>query len=540
MKKIILFFPIVFGIFLLSDCTRSAIEENEDEEDTPAGTYSTIETVAIAPQTGCRWIYSVPDGKSSGITVIRSQEELASHLSCGEGLPAVDFNTHSLLLAYGDTLSNVHTLSHQLLQISENEYRLDVTIELGSEAWPEGWTISVLIPKIPQNTTVQLNEVRNQGNPGEYVSPYMDDIAGKWKLSFYTGTDTTDLSAENIIYEFRKDGKLIVTGSVPDDLAAGEHTYEYRKINICPTCLPAPNLWIDDDNRLFCEAFLQNEVMIISGETTEQGKTVYRQKYFVKQGSDENLTTDNDPDDTGEVTDCENCEDEEEEIGEWSDEQLLEIAYDPTYFYPEGFYKDPASPTDNVYYVNTVSISPINQRSKWIELSTNDKNEALTWVQLTMDNSSVSLSLIDESETEKYFEFKCTESVYSYITLFRVHKTSYYRSVFDGFAPWNHVNETNYGYYNAELKASKVKECFEYLWVQTTTFANLGQKTLRSEIEETKDYFEIHSYSLQLSVGDWDMKDVIRLYDNYARLYKDSRLLTYKQSCQKEILGQQR
>ena len=260
----------------------------------------------------------------------------------------------------------------------------------------------------------------------------------------------------------------------------------------------------------------------------------------MEENEDEEIVTQgsNDPDDTGVITDCEDCE---EEFGKWSDEQLLEIAYDPTYFYPEGFYKDPALPTDNVYYVNTVSISPINQQdSKWIELSTNDKNEALAWVNLSMNNSSVSFSLIDENETEKYFEFKCIESPYAYIMLFRVHKTSYYRSIFDGFAPWNHVNETSYGYYNAELKASKVKECFEYLWVNNTTFANLGQKVLRSEIEDTTDYFEIHSYALQLTIGDWGMRDVVRVYDNYIRLYKDSRLLTFKQACQKKILGQQR
>lgn len=225
-----------------------------------------------------------------------------------------------------------------------------------------------------------------------------------------------------------------------------------------------------------------------------------------------------------------------------SDEELLELAYDRNYFYPEGFYEDPASPEDNIYYVNTVSISPINQRdSKWIELSTNDKEEALMWVNLTMSNSSFCYSLINENETEKYFEFKvkCVESINSYIVLFRVHKTSYYHSIFDRFAPWNHVNETEYGYYNAEIDDEKIKESIEYLWVQNT-FANLGQKVLGSTIKETTAYFEIHICSLSLTYGDWGLRDCVHVYDNYIRFNKNSKLISFKQSLQKNIFGLQR
>jgi len=229
----------------------------------------------------------------------------------------------------------------------------------------------------------------------------------------------------------------------------------------------------------------------------------------------------------------------------YSDEELLEIAHNRTYQYPEGFYKDPASLEDNIYYVNTVSISPINQRDQWIELSTNDKNEALTWVNLTMINSSdrVSISLIEENETEKYFEFKCIhryiESLYSYTVLFRIHKTSYYHSIFNRSAPWNHAYETQYGYYNAAIEKSKVKECIEYLWT-INAFSNYGEKVLSSNVKETKDNFEIHICSLAICYGDWGLRDVISLYDNYIRFNKESRWITFERSLQKEILGQQR
>ena len=223
-------------------------------------------------------------------------------------------------------------------------------------------------------------------------------------------------------------------------------------------------------------------------------------------------------------------------------EEYLSLAYDGTYSYPKEFYEDPASPDDNVYYINTVSISPINQRdSEWIELSANNKNEALAWLNLTISNSSdrIKFLLIKENETEKYFEFEgkqITDDIYECPLLFRVHKTNYYHSIFDRSAPWNHEYETGYGHYNAEIEKSKVKECIEYLWV-INTFANYGQKVLSSEIKETKEYFEVNICSLSITYGDWGLHDVVSVYDNYIRFNKSSRLITFQQSLRKQISG---
>jgi hypothetical protein len=231
-----------------------------------------------------------------------------------------------------------------------------------------------------------------------------------------------------------------------------------------------------------------------------------------------------------------------------SDSEFLELAYDSNFFYPDDFYKDPASPEHSIYYVNTVSISPINQRdSRWIELSTDDRDKALEWVNLTILNSNeeISISLVEEKETEKYFEFKSVHTgdsyagPYSYVVLFRVHKASYYHSIFDRFQPWNHVNETNYGSYNAEIEAGKVKECIEYLWVQNT-FANLGQKVLTSTMRESNAYFEVYIVSLSMTYGDWGLRDSLSVYDNYIRFNKNNRLISFVQLQRKEIPGKQR
>jgi len=227
-----------------------------------------------------------------------------------------------------------------------------------------------------------------------------------------------------------------------------------------------------------------------------------------------------------------------------SDGQFLSLAYDETYLCPESFFTDPAAPY-GFYYVNTVSISPINNRDlSWIELSTNDKNEALNWLNLTINNSSerIETVLISENETEKYFEFEClqiTDGIYEYPLLFRVHKKNYYYSIFDRFAPWNHDNETKYGYYNAEIEKTKVKECIEYLWT-VLTFSHYGNKVLISKITETKDYFEVYICSFGVFYGDWGMHDTVNVYDNYIRFNKSSRLITFKKSLRKQILGHYR
>ena len=235
------------------------------------------------------------------------------------------------------------------------------------------------------------------------------------------------------------------------------------------------------------------------------------------------------------------CEKTEFE-GNLSDREFLELAYDPTFSYPDGFYKDPASP-EGIYYVNTVSVSPMNQLdSRWIELSTNERDKALEWTNLTIINSNPdgnSFSL-EENETEKYFEFKFRADSYTGADLLhlRVHKTSYYYSIFDRHQPWNHAYETNYGNYNAEIEQEKIKECIEYLWVQNT-FWHYSQKVVSSTIKETNDYFEVYIVSLSMVYGDIGLRDQLGVCDNYIRFNKNSKLISFRQSIRKVILGEQ-
>ena len=117
-------------------------------------------------------------------------------------------------------------------------------------------------------------------NPIEEPKPAEKSIIGKWKLVGIVDTQTgklTDSSKENIIFDFQENSKLIVIGRMPsvldvfDDFQEGEHFYEYLNLEVCPTCLPGANLFIDkpqlgqEDGRYYCLVDLDNKTMEIGG-----------------------------------------------------------------------------------------------------------------------------------------------------------------------------------------------------------------------------------------------------------------------------------
>jgi len=71
------------------------------------------------------------------------------------------------------------------------------------------------------------------------VAGHQNDVLGKWKLLSYRtvfyNPDTTDYSCDDIIYEFKSDGRLTVTSTVdePHGYAAGDYAFEL-KANVAP------------------------------------------------------------------------------------------------------------------------------------------------------------------------------------------------------------------------------------------------------------------------------------------------------------------
>jgi hypothetical protein len=136
-------------------------------------------------------------------------------------------------------------------------------------------------------------------NNEDNENPYRENIIGKWKLVEIVtiigygnqNTDTVDYSNANIIYDFYNDSILIITGYVLDDLLEGMHTYNYAQSVYYNLGTPAPNLYIDYYEPVFCLPLKKEKKMsfsmeIIPGQkqTAELNDTtrIAKSKTFIK------------------------------------------------------------------------------------------------------------------------------------------------------------------------------------------------------------------------------------------------------------------
>jgi hypothetical protein len=234
------------------------------------------------------------------------------------------------------------------------------------------------------------------------------------------------------------------------------------------------------------------------------------------------------------IAGCERDKDKVVRIPE--EEHILELAYSKDYSYPVSFYHE-VNYTGSPYYENTVSIMPITERQDiWIELNTNDKNEARIWSDKSNAYSSVNREIIGESESDKYFEFTRKNIQYSNdILLSRVHKSSYFQPVKNKFF----TSDTLIGKYNGELNLSSVKELVEYLWSCGTMDVSYS-KVLNTELKEYDEYFDYYIQSILIVYGDFGIHDEIIVYDNFVTLDKSNRELIIKTKKVKTIQGTQR
>lgn len=218
------------------------------------------------------------------------------------------------------------------------------------------------------------------------------------------------------------------------------------------------------------------------------------------------------------------------------EEQILELAYDPGYKYPDGFYHEVIE-TGSVYYDNTLSITPLSDREHiWIELNTDDRNEARLWSDKTNEYNSVNREVVLENETQKYFQFKRVSPTNPRDVIYsRIHKTSYFQPALNKFS----ASDSLVGKYNGVLNLNEVKELVEYLW-SCGTLRVYHSKVITSEIRELSDHFESYIQSILIVYGDFNLHDEISVYENHIVLSKANRELIVKTQKTKTIAGIER
>ncbi len=225
------------------------------------------------------------------------------------------------------------------------------------------------------------------------------------------------------------------------------------------------------------------------------------------------------------------CSDKIANVNE--DEKILELVYSD-YKYPQNFFIENLNGA-NIYYVNSLSITPLGERtSSSTELSTNNRDTAYYWSELTYLNSSYYRTFVDERETERYFEFKrVSEQNPHDVVLFRVHKSDYLdRSMYDSFNQGKIIGKYN----GKSFEVDDIKELIEYL-IFVKTYNDGSYKVLNSVCNEKDDKFVHTITEILIAYGDWGIRDEIKLYDTRYVVDKASRRISLEKKLIKTISG---
>lgn len=214
-----------------------------------------------------------------------------------------------------------------------------------------------------------------------------------------------------------------------------------------------------------------------------------------------------------------------------NDDQILHLVYS-SYKYPQGFYHEDIA-NGSIYYENTISILPVSQRgTQWIELCTDDRNQARAWSDSSNANGSAWRVVVSERETEKYFEFKRSDSS-AWSLLSRVHKCSYLdRSMFDRFHPGSILGI----FKKRPILVSDVKILIEYLWF-VDNYESGGSKVLTSMVQDIVSAYQILITEVQVTYGDFGLYDNITIYELIYSVSKIDGAITLSKKVQRAIQG---
>jgi hypothetical protein len=220
---------------------------------------------------------------------------------------------------------------------------------------------------------------------------------------------------------------------------------------------------------------------------------------------------------------------------------ILVMIYSNSYYYPEGFFHELID-SGSVYYVNTVSIKPVDSREDiWINLSCDNIDQARIWSELTDSFSSYHRVLESERETDRYFEFKWVSPISRRdMILTRVHKESYFRPMLDQFKspfiPGNNNPMDTIGQINiAKFQGYDIKELIEYLW--SSGAIGVYEKVEKTDLEENSNAYTYLVSSISIIGGDWNLNDSINLYYNYFNINKMNGIITLNRQFKQGFYG---
>ena len=107
--------------------------------------------------TSCQWTNLAYDDT---IVVINTDDELKQYITCtGSEYSAIDFSKHTLLLANGTAPNGIVEISNRLLQLSANEYKLDIDILLDESERIALWTMALIVKKVSEGCDIEITTI---------------------------------------------------------------------------------------------------------------------------------------------------------------------------------------------------------------------------------------------------------------------------------------------------------------------------------------------------------------------------------------------
>ena len=146
--------------FIASGCGNSNTTlENNGEED---GSIDISFTEYSLAETSCQWKNLRYEGYDGEIIIINSEKKMENYItdcSC----PIIDFSKHTLLLVNGLSPNNIEKIKNIVFsKNSANEYNLNIIIHLGVSRVITSWNVSILVPKMTNNSVVKLDVYQSQ------------------------------------------------------------------------------------------------------------------------------------------------------------------------------------------------------------------------------------------------------------------------------------------------------------------------------------------------------------------------------------------